>query len=134
MRTILITGGAGFIGSCLVRLIVREHLFRVVNLDKLTYAGNLDSLQTTVDDPHHVFVQGDIGDQQLVDALLAEHRPQAVINLAAESHVDRSIDAPATFVETNVTGTFGLLQAVRGYWTMLHEPERSQFRFLHVST
>lgn len=134
MRCVLITGGAGFIGSCLVRRVLREGRFRVVNLDKLTYAGNLDSLASTVDDPRHVFVEGDIGDYPLVTALLNEHRPCAIFNLAAESHVDRSIDAPATFVETNINGTFHLLQAARAYWSVLDEPLRSQFRFLHVST
>jgi dTDP-glucose 4,6-dehydratase len=134
MRTILITGGAGFIGSCLVRQIIDQRRFRVVNLDKLTYAGNLDSLGAVRGDPDHVFVQGDIGDFDQVRSLLDEHRPSAVINLAAESHVDRSIDAPSTFVETNVVGAFQLLQAARAYWSALAEPERSQFRFLHVST
>ncbi len=134
MRTILITGGAGFIGSCLVRQIIDQRRFRVVNLDKLTYAGNLESLGAVRKDPDHVFVQGDIGDFDRVRSLLDEHRPSAVINLAAESHVDRSIDAPSTFVETNVVGAFQLLQAARAYWSALAEPERSQFRFLHVST
>jgi dTDP-glucose 4,6-dehydratase len=134
MRSILITGGAGFIGSCLVRQILGQQLLRVVNLDNLTYAGNLDSLESVLADPNHVFVQGDIADARLVSLLLNEHEPQAIINLAAESHVDRSIDAPATFVETNVAGTFQLLQAARGYWAGLGEPGRSQFRFLHVST
>ncbi|HEV3138822.1 MAG TPA: dTDP-glucose 4,6-dehydratase [Pirellulales bacterium] len=134
MRSILVTGGAGFIGSCLVRQLVGQKLFRVVNLDKLTYAGNLDSLESVLDDPNHLFVQGDIGDGRLVARLLNEHEPTAIVNLAAESHVDRSIDAPATFVETNVTGTFQLLQAARGYWAGLGEPQQSQFRFLHVST
>ena len=134
MRSIFITGGAGFIGSCLVRQIVRQGLFRVVNLDKLTYAGNLDSLAPISGDPNHRFVQGDIGDRKLVAALLAEHRPCAIVNLAAESHVDRSIDAPAAFVETNVVGTFQLLEAARDYWQSLDEPRRGAFRFLHVST
>ena len=134
MRTILITGGAGFIGSCLVRQIIDQRRFRVVNLDKLTYAGNLESLGAVRKDPDHVFVQGDIGDFDQVRSLLDEHRPSAVINLAAESHVDRSINAPSTFVETNVVGAFQLLQAARAYWSALAEPERSQFRVLHVST
>lgn len=134
MRTILITGGAGFIGSCLVRQIIDQRRFRVVNLDKLTYAGNLESLGAARGDPDHVFVHGDIGDFNRVRSLLDEHRPSAVINLAAESHVDRSIDAPSTFVETNVVGAFQLLQAARAYWSALAEPERLQFRFLHVST
>ncbi|MGD9722341.1 MAG: dTDP-glucose 4,6-dehydratase [Pirellulales bacterium] len=134
MRAILITGGAGFIGSCLVRHVVGQQMFRVVNLDKLTYAGNLDSLVPVEGDPLHTFVEGDIGDRRLVAALLAEHRPVAILNLAAESHVDRSIDAPGTFVETNVSGTFSLLEAARTWWSALAEPERSAFRFLHVST
>jgi dTDP-glucose 4,6-dehydratase len=134
MDVVLITGGAGFIGSCLVRQIIGARRFRVVNLDKLTYAGNLDSLDAAFDDADHLFVQGDIGDQMLVASLLAEHRPSAIINLAAESHVDRSIDEPAAFFETNVRGTFQLLQAARAYWSGLDEPLRSQFRFLHVST
>src|SRR5262245_35929648 len=134
MRSILVTGGAGFIGSCLVRELLSEQQFRVVNLDKLTYAGNLDSLDTALGDPRHVFVRGDIGEGGLVASLLAEHRPCAVVNLAAESHVDRSIDAPAAFVETNVIGTFRLLESVRAYWSGLEESPRSQFRFLHVST
>lgn len=134
MRSILITGGAGFIGSCLVRHVIRQRLFRVINLDKLTYAGNLDSLSTVLDNPDHVFVHGDIGDYNLTTSLLNEHRPSAIANLAAESHVDRSIDAPADFVETNVMGTFQLLQAAQAYWTALDEPFRSQFRFLQVST
>ena len=109
-------------------------LSRVVNLDKLTYAGNLDSLESVLGDPRHTFVRGDIGDRPLVGSLLAEHRPAAVVNLAAESHVDRSIDSPAAFVATNVDGTFGLLEAVRAFWSGLDEPARSEFRFLHVST
>ncbi len=134
MQSILITGGAGFIGSCLVRYVVEYGLFRVVNLDKLTYAGNLDSLTPVTGNVNYLFVQGDIGDRALVDKLLAEHRPVAILNLAAESHVDRSIDAPAPFVQTNVVGTFQLLETAREYWSGLLGPERSQFRFLHVST
>lgn len=134
---VLVTGGAGFIGSNFVRMCLadgRSSLRRLINLDKLTYAGNLDSLAGCLEDPRHVFVQGDIGDGPLVTRLLAEHRPRAVINFAAESHVDRSIDGPAAFVETNVVGTFRLLEAARRYWVDLPEPERSSFRFLHVST
>src|SRR5688500_9458408 len=104
MRTILITGGAGFIGSCLVRRLVAEGHTRVINLDKLTYAGNLDSLASISADPNHIFVEGDIRDGKLVARLLDEHQPDAVLNIAAESHVDRSIDGPAAFVETNVLG------------------------------
>jgi len=134
MATVLITGGAGFIGSTLVRQWIAEEDSRVVNLDKLTYAGNLDSLSAVIDDPRHVFVQGDIGDISTVSKLLAEHRPRAIINLAAESHVDRSIDGPAEFVQTNVLGTFRLLEAARDYWSGLAAGERADFRFLHVST
>ncbi len=134
MPSILITGGAGFIGSALVRHLVGRQLGRVVNLDKLTYAGNLDSLEPVRGDPNHVFVQGDIADRELVAGLLDLHQPSAIINLAAESHVDRSIDAPATFVQTNVLGTFQLLEAAREYWRRLAEPKRRAFRFLHVST
>jgi len=134
---LFVTGGAGFIGSNFVRMCLGGGLpgpRRLVNLDKLTYAGNLDSLAGFLEDPRHVFVQGDIGDGPLVSRLLAEHRPRAVVNFAAESHVDRSIDGPAAFVETNVVGTFRLLEAARRYWVDLPEPDRSAFRFLHVST
>jgi dTDP-glucose 4,6-dehydratase len=134
MATILITGGAGFIGSCFVRCWLRDDPGRVVNLDKLTYAGNLDSLADVADDPRHVFVQGDVCDGPLVARLLAEYRPEFVVNFAAESHVDRSIDGPAAFVETNVVGLFRLLEAARAYWQDLDEPAKSRFRLLHVST
>ena len=134
MSAILITGGAGFIGSALVRQWMAEEPDAVVNLDKLTYAGNLDSLAGVLANPRHMFVQGDIGDGPQVAALLAEHRPRAIINLAAESHVDRSIDGPAEFVQTNVVGTFRLLDAAREYWSQLSGTERDAFRFLHVST
>jgi dTDP-glucose 4,6-dehydratase len=132
--TILVTGGAGFIGSNFVRQWLAEEHGRLVNLDKLTYAGNLDSLADVAEDPRYTFIHGDICDGRLVATLLAEHRPRAVINFAAESHVDRSIDGPAAFVETNVVGTFRLLEAARQHWCNLAEPQRSQFRFLHVST
>jgi len=117
-----------------VRQLVGRRECRVVNLDKLTYAGNLDSLEECLDDPLHVFVQGDIADAELVSGLLEEHRPDAVVNLAAESHVDRSIDGAAAFVETNVVGTFSLLESVRQYWRGLPPGECEAFRFLHVST
>src|SRR5690606_18106591 len=107
---------------------------RVVNLDALTYAGNLDTLASIKGNPDHVFVHGDIGDSALVSRLLAEHRPDAVVNFAAESHVDRSIDGPAAFVQTNVVGTLALLEAVRDYWKGLEGGGREAFRFLHVST
>ena len=134
MHTILITGGAGFIGSNFVRQWLAEEETRAVNLDNLTYAGNLDSLSGVSAHPLYVFAQGDIGDGRLVSRLLTEYRPQAVVNFAAESHVDRSIDGPAAFVETNVVGTFRLLEAARAYWNELPDPERREFRFLHVST
>jgi len=134
MHTILVTGGAGFIGSNFVRSWIAEKGTAVVNLDKLTYAGNLDSLKDLAGNPRHVFVRGDIGDGPLVSTLLAQHRPQAVVHFAAESHVDRSIDGPAAFVDTNAVGTFRLLEASRRHWSTLPEPERSAFRFLHVST
>ena len=134
MQTILVTGGAGFIGGCFVRQLIAERAARVINLDKLTYAGNLDSLEPVLGDSAHVFVEGDICDRALVARLLDEHQPSAIVNFAAESHVDRSIDGPGEFVHTNVVGTFELLEAARVYWKELAEPERSQFRFLHVST
>jgi dTDP-glucose 4,6-dehydratase len=133
---ILVTGGAGFIGGCFVRQRLADpRQGRVVNLDKLTYAGNPDSLAPVAGDPRHVFVRGDIADLDLVGRLLREHRPSAVVNFAAETHVDRSIDGPRAFVQTNVVGTFELLTAALGYWRALPEgPERDAFRFLHVST
>lgn len=134
MQCILVTGGAGFIGSCLVRQLIAERDTRVVNVDKLTYAGNLDSLGPAGNDPLHVFVQADIADQAVIGELLEKHRPAAVMHLAAESHVDRSIDGPGAFLETNVMGTFGLLQSVRRYWSRLEADEQSRFRFLQVST
>jgi dTDP-glucose 4,6-dehydratase len=134
MRPILVTGGAGFIGGEFVRQWIAEESSVVVNLDKLTYAGNLDSLAGIAGNSRHVFCQGDIGDAEGVRALLREQRPRAVVNFAAESHVDRSISAPAAFVETNVLGTFRLLEEVRQYWKGLPEAEQKDFRFLHVST
>lgn len=133
MPTWLVTGGAGFIGGNFVLDAVRRGI-RVVNLDALTYAGNLDTLQSLDGDANHVFVHGDIGDAALVAGLLAAHRPDAVINFAAESHVDRSIDGPAAFVQTNVVGTLSLLEQVRDYWRTLQGDAASAFRFLHVST
>jgi dTDP-glucose 4,6-dehydratase len=131
--TWLVTGGAGFIGGNFVLDAVASGA-RIVNLDLLTYAGNLDTLRPLEGDPGHVFVRGDIGDRQLVARLLQEHRPSAIINFAAESHVDRSIDGPAAFVQTNVVGTLGLLECARDYWRGLADAERDAFRFLHVST
>ncbi len=134
-KTILITGGAGFIGSCLVRqLICAAPESRVVNLDRLTYAGNLDSLGNALHHPRHTFVCGDVADGKLVADLLERHRPDAVIHLAAESHVDRSIDGPGAFVQTNVVGTYTMLEAARRYWSQLTTADQQRFRFLHVST
>ncbi len=134
MQTILVTGGAGFIGGCFVRQLIDSDDVRVVNLDKLTYAGNLDSLASVATSPRHVFVHGDIGDRSKISSLLTEYRPTAIVNFAAESHVDRSIDGPAEFLQTNVVGTFQLLEAIRDYWRALPDQQRSSFRFLHVST
>ena len=133
MATWLVTGGAGFIGGNFVLEAVARGE-RVVNLDALTYAGNRDTLASLEGNPEHVFVHGDIGDRALVARLLAEHRPDALVNFAAESHVDRSIDGPAAFVQTNVVGTLALLEAVRDYWKGLEGAARDAFRFLHVST
>ena len=134
MKTILVTGGAGFIGGCFVRQCVTERAARVVNFDKLTYAGNLDSLEPVMQDPDHVFVQGDIVDRAAVEQALEAYRPAAIVHFAAESHVDRSIDGPAEFVRTNVQGTFQLLDSARQYWQKLSGAERDSFRFLQVST
>jgi dTDP-glucose 4,6-dehydratase len=131
---ILVTGGAGFIGSNFVLHWLEQSDEAVVNLDALTYAGNLRNLESLADDPRHVFVHGDIGDRALIDRLLAEHRPRAIVHLAAESHVDRSIHGPGEFMRTNVQGTFTLLEAARTYWASLPDAERSAFRFHHVST
>jgi dTDP-glucose 4,6-dehydratase len=132
--TILVTGGAGFIGSNFVIDWLAHSDEPVVNLDRLTYAGNLDNLAALEGDGRHHFVRGDIGDAQLVARLLAEHQPRAILNFAAESHVDRSIDGPEAFIQTNVVGTFHLLEATRRYWSALAEAQRAAFRFLHVST
>ena len=132
--TWLVTGGAGFIGGNFVLQAMADGAARVINLDALTYAGNRNTLAKLGGCADHVFVHGDIGDAELVKALLAEHQPSAVINFAAESHVDRSIDGPAAFVQTNVVGTLNLLEASRNYWRGLDEPARAAFRFLHVST
>lgn len=131
---ILVTGGAGFIGANFVLDWLAAHDEPVVNLDKLTYAGNLQTLASLQSDPRHVFVQGDIGDVALVGRLLVEHRPRAVVNFAAESHVDRSIHGPGEFIQTNVVGTFHLLESVRAFWQDLPGEEKSAFRLLHVST
>ncbi|MBK7005424.1 MAG: dTDP-glucose 4,6-dehydratase [Burkholderiales bacterium] len=132
--TILVTGGAGFIGSNFVLDWLAASHETVVNLDKLTYAGNLHNLAAVAGDPRHVFVHGDFGDTALVNSLLATHQPRAVLNFAAESHVDRSIHGPGDFIHTNIVGTFNLLECVRAYWVALAAPEQAGFRFLHVST
>ena len=132
--TILVTGGAGFIGSNFVLDWLSTCNEPVVNLDKLTYAGNLETLASLDGDKRHVFIQGDIGDSALVASLLTEYRPRAVINFAAESHVDRSIHSPEDFIQTNIVGTFRLLEAVRAYWSVLAPEAKSAFRLLHVST
>ena len=130
---ILVTGGAGFIGANFVLDWVAQTGEAVVNLDKLTYAGNLENLASLQDDSRHIFAQGDIGDQALVASLLAQHQPRAIVNFAAESHVDRSIHSPEAFIQTNVMGTFQLLEAVRVYWSGLQGDAKANFRFLHVS-
>ncbi|NER59397.1 dTDP-glucose 4,6-dehydratase [Pseudomonas sp. MAFF212428] len=131
---ILITGGAGFIGSALIRHLITQTDHDVLNLDKLTYAGNLESLASIANDTRYEFVQADIVDQAAVSAVLARFQPQAIMHLAAESHVDRSIDGPAAFIQTNIVGTYSLLEAARAWWSSLPAAERAAFRFHHVST
>ncbi len=133
-KAILVTGGCGFIGNNLVRYILNNYDFTIINLDKLTYAGNVDSLCDISSKERYKFVQGDIGDRNLVRKVLAKEKPWAILNLAAESHVDRSIDGPDDFVQTNIVGTFNLLEEVRYYWNFLEAKKREKFRFLHVST
>ncbi len=133
-KTILVTGGAGFIGSNFILNWIGREGSPVVNLDKLTYAGSLGNLSGLKNDPRHIFVKGDIDDRALVRELLNRHRPYAVVNFAAESHVDRSIHGPEDFIQTNVNGTFHLLQETRAYWETLKGKERNAFRFLHIST
>lgn len=134
MKTVLVTGGAGFIGSNFIHLALDNPDVHIVNLDALTYAGNLDSLKDVEDNGRYTFVQGDICDSDLVKKLLSEQQPDAVIHFAAESHVDRSIDGPAAFIQTNINGTFTLLENARRYWLELDDQKKEQFRFLHVST
>ena len=131
---ILVTGCAGFIGSNFVHTWLASHDEPVINLDKLTYAGNLENLASLANDKRHIFVQGDIGDRELVTTLLEAHQPRAILNFAAESHVDRSILGPGEFMQTNIIGTFNLLESVRAHWSGLPEAEKQAFRFLHVST
>lgn len=131
---ILVTGGAGFIGANFALDWLRERDEAVLNLDKLTYAGNLENLAALKSDARHTFVRGDIGDGALIAALLAQHRPRAVVNFAAESHVDRSILGPGEFIQTNIVGTFTLLEGVRAYFACMSDAEKAAFRFLHVST
>ena len=131
---ILITGGAGFIGSALIRHLLNHTEHQVLNLDKLTYAGNLESLASVADNPRYRFVQADIADSAAVSQALAEFQPDAIMHLAAESHVDRSIDGPAAFIQTNIVGTYALLEATRSYWSQLDPARKAAFRFHHIST
>ncbi len=131
---ILVTGGAGFIGANFVLDWLQDQKTAIINFDKLTYAGNLKTLASLAGDPRHTFVQGDIGDTDLITRLLDEHKPRAIVNFAAESHVDRSIHGPEDFIQTNIVSTFRLLDAVRGYWNSQSDVFKTQFRFLHVST
>jgi len=134
MNKILVTGGAGFIGSNFVLDWLSLEKDDVINLDKLTYAGNLENLASLNGNPLHHFVRGDIGDAELLKTLFSEHQPRAIVNFAAESHVDRSIHGPAEFIQTNIVGTFTLLEAARAYWNGLDDEGKKNFRFLHVST
>ncbi|TNH06226.1 dTDP-glucose 4,6-dehydratase [Testudinibacter sp. TR-2022] len=131
---ILVTGGAGFIGSAVVRHIIQETADSVINLDKLTYAGNLESLEQIAANPRYVFEQADICDKTALERIFQQHQPDAVMHLAAESHVDRSIDGPAAFIDTNIVGTYTLLEAARAYWNGLESAKKQAFRFHHIST
>ena len=133
-KPILVTGGAGFIGSNFILQWLTTETASIINLDKLTYAGNLGNLEGASSDPRYSFVHGDIGDRPLIAELLQRHQPRAIVHFAAESHVDRSIHGPDDFVRTNVNGTFNLLEEVRAYWSVLPEDQKAEFRFLHVST
>jgi len=134
MKKILITGGAGFIASALIRHFIKTSDYQILNLDKLTYAGNLESLSEIDDSENYRFVEGDIGDCDLVTSLLDDFQPDAIMHLAAESHVDRSIDGPAEFIETNIVGTYNLLNCAKDYWYYLDEEKKASFRFQHIST
>src|SRR5689334_9906600 len=131
---IFVTGGAGFIGSNFIHRWLAEKSMRVVNLDKLTYAGNLANLESVAADPRYLFVQGDVGDRAVVAKLLKEKKPYAIVNFAAESHVDRSIHGPADFIQTNIVGTFTLLEESRAYWYGLSKADQERFRFVQIST
>lgn len=132
LNTIIITGGAGFIGSALIRHLIGQKKYTIINVDKLTYAGNLESLSSVATDPNYTFIKGDINDAALISELLEKHEPFAVMHLAAESHVDRSIDGPAEFIRTNILGTFNLLECSLNYWRKIGKP--TNFRFQHIST
>ena len=132
MKTVIVTGGAGFIGCAVIRHLVANSGYRIVNLDKLTYAGNLESLASIEPDPRYVFKQADICDKEAVEAIFSEYQPVAMMHLAAESHVDRSIDGPADFINTNIVGTSVLLEVARAYWSGL--VDKTGFRFHHIST
>ena len=134
MKKILVTGGAGFIGSAVVRHIIENTQDSVVNVDKLTYAGNLESLESVESNPRYTFEQVDICDAKALARVFEQHKPDAVMHLAAESHVDRSIDGPAAFIETNIVGTYTLLEAARAYWNSLNDEKKAAFRFHHIST
>ncbi len=133
-KTYIVTGGAGFIGSAVVRMIIESSDDVVVNIDKLTYAGNLDSLQSVTDNPRYHFVHADICDSKAMAEVFASHQPDAIMHLAAESHVDRSIDGPGDFIQTNIVGSYTLLEAARDYWSGLQADKKEAFRFHHVST
>jgi dTDP-glucose 4,6-dehydratase len=133
-KTIFVTGGAGFIGSALVRYLINETEHNVINFDKLTYAGNLESLASIDSSDRYTFIQGDICDRKILDDVFKQHQPDYIMHLAAESHVDRSIDGPGEFIQTNITGTYEILEAARSYFLSLDEVKKSTFRFHHIST
>ncbi len=134
MKTILVTGGAGFIGSAVIRYLIDETKYNVVNVDKLTYAGNLESLRSVNSDPRYHFEKADICDSEAIQRILAQYKPDIIMHLAAESHVDRSIDGPGQFIQTNIVGTYNLLEQARKYWNALETEQKAGFRFHHIST